>query len=378
MGASLMRSQKHLVVSAVNFSEGGPLTVLQESLEVAAQFLSPEWKITALVHNKSLITNPRIETLEYPQSKRSWFFRLWLEWFKFNRLSNSLKPDLWLSLHDITPRVSARRQAVYCHNPSPFHKLSWREAYFEPSFAFFNLLYSRLYRVFLARNYAVVVQQVWLREEFRRLYKHPNLIVAYPIQLEYKSHILQDMQITKPINTLRSTVILYPAFPRVFKNIEILCLAIKSLSHEVRDSIELRLTISGVENSYARDLYSKFSSVCGISFIGRQSKKQMTEEYLACDVVVFPSRLETWGLPITEAKAMKKPLLVADLPYAHETVGNYSEVKFLPATDVQAWANVFEQIVYGRYKFASHSHANPNDPFASNWRELWHLLTQDL
>ncbi len=370
--------QKHVVLSAVNFSEGGPLTVLQDSLEAAAQSLPVDWKITALLHRKDLITHPRIETLAFPCSKRSWLARLWLEWVVFNKLSKSLKPDLWFSLHDITPRVHARRQSVYCHNPSPFHKLTLREARLEPPFALFNLLYGYLYGVFLGRNHTVVVQQAWLRQAFRRLYAHPNVLVAYPTQPDEGLSLPTQFYAAGQFSEVRPLVMLYPAFPRVFKNIEVVCEAMKRLPHCARGSVELRLTLCGTENSYARDLYRRFSSVYGVRFIGRQNRQQMLEAYRACDVVVFPSRLETWGLPITEAKTQNKPLVVADLPYARETVGNCSAVTFLPATDSQAWAAVFEQMVSGQHTFGSQTHTTPEAPFASDWPQLWRLLIEGL
>lgn len=373
-----MQKQKHVVVSAVNFSEGGPLTVLQESLEAAVQTLPADWKITALVHRQDLIKNSRIETLAFPQSKRSWFMRLWLEWAVFNRLSISLKPDLWLSLHDITPRIQARRQAVYCHNPSPFHKLTWRDARLEPSFALFNLLYGRLYGAFLSRNHSVVVQQEWMRQAFRRLYAHPNVVVAYPTHPDEGSHLIAQPPAMPPFSQSRPLVMLYPALPRVFKNMEVLCEAMKRLPPVASGTVELQLTLSGTENAYARDLHQRFSGVCGVRFIGRQTREQMVAAYRACDVVVFPSRLETWGLPITEAKSMNKPLLLADLPYAHETAGNCSAVSFLPATDIQAWANVFEQLASGHYSFGSQTRNAPEAPFAADWPQLWRLLTQGL
>ena len=370
--------QKHVVLSAVNFSEGGPLTVLQESLEAAAQSLPVDWKITALIHRKDLITHPRIQTIEFPQSKRSWLTRLWLEWVMFNRLSKSLKPDLWLSLHDITSRVHARRQAVYCHNPSPFHELTLRDACLEPPFALFNLLYGRLYGLFLARNHTVVVQQAWLRQAFKRLYAHPNVLVAYPARSDEGPFVAAQLRTAGQFSEARPLVMLYPALPRVFKNIEVLCEAMKRLPESARGAVELRLTIDGTENSYARDLYRRFSSVCGVRFIGRQTRQQMLQAYRACDVVVFPSRLETWGLPITEAKTQNKPLVVADLPYAHETVGNCSAVTFLPPADAQAWAAVFEQMACGRHTFGSQTLTAPEAPFASDWPQLWRLLIEGL
>lgn len=366
-----MKSKKRLIVSAVNFSEGGPLTVLIESLDAAVACLDPEWEIIALVHDTALFKNSRVKTIAFPKSKRSWLNRLALEWWHFNALSKQLKPDLWLSLHDITPRVHARRQVAYCHNPSPFYRINISEALLEPRFALFNAFYKYLYRFFIHRNYAVVVQQQWLRSEFREIFNLPHIIVAHPTTQN-------DIAALPNAGTCGKAVFLYPALPRVFKNIEVLCQAVASLPPSVRSSIEVRLTVSGSENRYAQYLFKRFSNIEGISFIGRQTREQMLLHYAQCDAVVFPSKLETWGLPITEAKAWGKPLLVADLPYAHETVGSYDRASFLPPNDIAAWASALQAVTIGSWRYLGSAGSPPDAPFASDWIDLWKLLTEGL
>lgn len=51
--------------------------------------------------------------------------------------------------------------------------------------------------------------------------------------------------------------------------------------------------------------------------------------YNTSDCLIFPSKLETWGLPISEMKFFGKPILIADELYAKETVGGYDKVQFL-------------------------------------------------
>ncbi|MEQ1532704.1 MAG: glycosyltransferase [Sideroxydans sp.] len=362
---------KRLVVSAVNFSEGGPLTVLIESLDAAAEFLSEEWEIIALVHDKRLIKNPRVRSIEFTESKHSWGTRLLLEWHRFADLSRQLQPDLWLSLHDITPRVQARRQVVYCHNPAPFYHVSWREAVLEPKFLLFNWFYKYLYQINIRRNYAVVVQQEWLRSAFNQLFNLPNVIVAHPAQ--------QQLSLL-PSNKSRSDriIFLYPSLSRVFKNIEVLCQAAAMLPKEMQESIEIRLTINGTENRYARNLVRRYGGLKALRFMGRQNRNEMAVHYTECDVVLFPSKLETWGLPISEAKAMGKPLLVADLPYAHETVGTYAHVSFLHPKDAAAWAKAFEAVVADKWVYSGNVAVTPHYPYASDWPQLWALLTEGL
>jgi glycosyltransferase involved in cell wall biosynthesis len=369
---------KRLVISAVNLVEGGPLTILIDALNTASKYLGPEWRIIALVHNPELISNPRIKLIGFPQAKRSWLHRLWFEWYFFSKISFRLKPSLWLSLHDITPRVNASRQAVYCHNPSPFYSMSWREFTLEPKLFLFSHFYKYLYRMFMHRNNIVIVQQNWLRDNFRILFNHPNIVVARPVLTKDPNLIGQSVRRAINIDSLNPLILLYPSLPRVFKNFEVLCEAISLLPPELSELVELRLTIDGTENSYSGYLWRRFRNIPNVKFIGLQSHDELNIQYEACDVVLFPSRLETWGLPISEAKLKHKAILVADLPYAYETVGEYTQVSFLPSDEPSAWMRAIAQIVKNNWDYSGHLLRNPEAPFASDWAELWRILTEDL
>ncbi|MCS3171678.1 glycosyltransferase [Bacteroides thetaiotaomicron] len=89
------------------------------------------------------------------------------------------------------------------------------------------------------------------------------------------------------------------------------------------------LTISGQENKYAQWLYKKFGSVSSIEFAGFMSREKLFGYYHAVDCLVFPSKVETWGLPVSEFMATGKPMLLADLPYAHETAAGSMQTAFL-------------------------------------------------
>jgi len=359
-----------IVISAVNLIEGGTLTVLRECLASAAADLPAECEIVALVNRADLISEPRIRLISIPSAKKSWFHRLYWEWFGFMRISRKLKPALWLSLHDITPRVSATRQAVYCHNPSPFYRISLREAWQEPKFLMFNQLYALLYRVLIRRNYCVIVQQDWLRSEFKRRMGQIPVVVAYPS--------LQAIECLVVPTSGRKFVFLYPALPRVFKNIETLCKATQILAARGVSGFEVRLTLDGSENRYARWLLGKFGEIAQVRFIGRQTKDEMTAQYREAAAIVFPSKLETWGLPITEGKAQGLPLLVADMPYARVTVGTYDLVSFFPAESPDALADLMQSMVEKTWQPTGNRHSDPAAPFAPDWTSLWHILIDGL
>lgn len=357
-----------LVISAVNFTEGGPLTVLRNCVDTARAEL-PGWRIVVMANSDKVIQTPGVEVMAFPETKTSWLRRLALEWHGFKKISQQLKPDLWLSLHDITPRVEARRQAVYCHNPSIFYQIRLREAFQEPVFLLFNFFYGFLYGAFIKRNHQVIVQQEWLRQEFLKRYGPLPMVVAHPSE---------EVTPTKgEIYLKESAVFFYPALPRVFKNIEILGEAANILHKRKIDNFEIRVTTSGTENKYAQWLKKRFETTAGLRFIGRQDASQMGRQYAEASAVVFPSRLETWGLPITEAKTRRLPLLVADAPYARETVGSYDTVSFFPPNQAEALADQMQALINGRWQPTGCVATSHEVPFAQDWPQLIRLLTLD-
>ena len=126
-----------IVISAVNITEGGALQILRDCLASAVNFFPEEYEIIAIVNNSLLVNIPRVRFITIASAKKSWIHRLYWEWFGFMRISRDVDPLLWFSLHDVTPRVRSVVQAVYCHNPSPFYKVSLFEAFMQPSFLFF-------------------------------------------------------------------------------------------------------------------------------------------------------------------------------------------------------------------------------------------------
>jgi len=363
-----MTKKRVLVISAVNIVEGGTLTVLDDAIDTALKFLVG-WDIYVLVNNKKYVKKSKVSVMEFPKAKLSWFIRLYYEWFQFNKLSKLIEPDLWVSLHDITPRVFAKRQIVYCHNPSPFYKINIREAIQEPKFLLFNFFYKYLYGINIHNNYLIIVQQEWIRDKFKKLYGDIKIIVSHPLNNSINKNIQKEN---------KKITFFYPALPRVFKNFEIICEATEIINKKFSDPFEIIFTIDGNENKYSRYIYRRYKHLKNIKFHGRMDRESVYSNYSNCDAVIFPSKLETWGLPITEAKSFDKPLLLIDLPYAHETLGEYANANFFKAGDAEGLAKLMLDIIRNEWRPTVHNFAVNPDLFASGWQDLWATATENL
>jgi glycosyltransferase involved in cell wall biosynthesis len=360
--------KKLIIISAINLRTGGTLTILNDCLNFVDEYLYKNYRILVLVHRKDVIIKTKnLDFIEFPNSVKSYFFRFYYEYIYFKYLSKRKKPYLWFSLHDMTPNVEANIRAVYCHNPTPFYKISFKEFLFDKKSFLFYLFYKYIYRINIHKNDYVVVQQNWLKEEFLKMYKIKNCIVSYPsIPIRNVNEI--DLNLEKN----SKLTLFYPSFPRVFKNIELICEVMEKLI-KYKD-IELILTINGSENKYSKYLYKKYCKNKNIKFIGLQTRKRIFELYEVSDCLIFPSKLETWGLPLSEYKIFNKPILVSNLEYAKETIGNYKKVKFFNPNNVEELAKIIIDLYLKKLKYDEVKNKKLKSDIFLGWDQLFKKL----
>ena len=361
---------KRIVLSGVNLVELGPIVVFKGALQAAAELFGADHEIVALVHRKELFSVPGIRYIEFPDVKSSWLKRLRFEYFALKSLSRELDADLWLSMHDMTPNVMARRRAVYCHNPIPFYSLRVRDVLKSWKFAAWVLLYGYLYRVNIGKNDFVIVQQDWLRQEFERRYGLMNVVVAHPVsEAEIVGMVVPDARAED-----QRFRFFYPAYPRLFKNQELILEAVQILEREGCFDCEVWLTLDAQTSPYAKSLVTRYRHLRSVKWLGVLAHSAVLERYRYADCLLFPSKLETWGLPITEFKATGRPMIVATLPYARETVGSYEQVAFARVDNPSHLAELMKGAIRGKKVFARVQGSPIAPPFARDWREIWKLL----
>ncbi|MDR1738970.1 MAG: glycosyltransferase family 4 protein [Candidatus Symbiothrix sp.] len=363
-----------IVVSGINLFMGGTLKVMQDCIAALSAYARQHnFRIIALVYDEKLYTPyDNVQYISFPLSRKSYFHRLYYEYIGFRKLSRQWQPELWLSLHDTTPNVIAKHRAVYCHNPFPFYRAGWKDLLLQPNIWLLSLLTRHIiYKTNIRKNDYVIVQQEWIRDAFRRMFGVKNIVVAPPHQPK------KTTSTPTPLAKKRSgdkTVFLYPAGPVVHKNFETLCRAVALLETQGVDNIEVTITVSGEENKYTRQLHRKFGALRSLHFSGFLTRAEMDRLYQTADCLVFPSHVETWGLPITEAKEHGLPILISDLPYARESVGAYETVSFFKPTDTVALAQKMRAFAEGKLVYDGNTETVHHEPIVYHWEELFNLL----
>lgn len=360
--------KKLIVISGINLYTGGPLSIYLDFLtSVVQKHYDKKYNIVAFVHKKELFENfkeSRIRFVELPASRRSYSNRLYYEYVWFYKYSKAKNVYIWLSLHDITPNVIAEKRMVYCHSPLPFLNLTHEIVKNYPKAALMKYLYRYVYAINIKKNDCVIVQQDWMRQQFNKLFglKKRSVAVCKPLM---DNEAIRNSE----KNNNEPFVFIYAAYPRFFKNYEIIARA-AALLNKQNSNFKIIFTIDGSENKYSEKVYKCYRNIPNIDWKGLLSREEVFELYGKADALIFPSLLETWGLPISEFKATGKLMLLADLPYAYETVQPYEKVAFFNPNDEQELFKVMKDAVDGSLKNVKIEKYEYDEPFYSDWNEF--------
>jgi glycosyltransferase involved in cell wall biosynthesis len=144
------------------------------------------------------------------------------------------------------------------------------------------------------------------------------------------------------------------------------------LEEEVGEGrFEVLLTTSPDFNRYSRWLHRRWGHVKSIRFCGFLPKAELEALYASTSCLVFPSQVETWGLPISEFAKTGRPMLLADRPYAHETAGGSASTAFFDPDEPQQLKQLMLQLLLGDHSnLQDIKPTMPQPPIAHSWNEV--------
>ncbi|ANI89827.1 hypothetical protein A9P82_11315 [Arachidicoccus ginsenosidimutans] len=362
-----MNEKPLIVISAVRYFRGGTIVIVDDCLEYVSKHLSQIYRIKVLVYQKEkFIHHDEIEFVEFPKARHSLFFRLYYEYFLFKKLSAKWKPKLWLSLQDTTPNVTAEIQAVYFHNPLLILKKLRKTVTIQPRLIGIWFLYKTIYKSGITKNKYVVVQQKQWQDVLQKTYHlSASKLLIFPPKIS-----------PYPVEKTETSIytFIFSATALAHKNFKIVCEACMLLNKKT-DLYKVLLVISGTENKYINKLKKQYK-LPQLQFKKFSGRSDLFQYYNQSNCMIFPSLLETWGLPLSEFAMQNKPIICANLPYAKETLANYEKVKFFNPYDAQELENYMFAAINDKLSFDK----NPfqySQPVIQNWEELFSkLLTE--
>ena len=155
-----------------------------------------------------------------------------------------------------------------------------------------------------------------------------------------------ETALIKKYNGQDSKLFFYPARAEMYKNHEIVIEACRKLKDAGVDGYRVIFTISADDGVYALKLIHQ-SEGLPIDYIGTVPYEKMWD-YYSKSILLFPSYLETCGLPLLEAQASQAWILASDMPFSHEALDGYPNKEFFVYDSADNLAEKMKEFIRGK------------------------------
>lgn len=320
----------NILVYSVAAESGGALSVLMDFYK---QFQThKENHYYFLVSTPHLEEQDNITVLRFPEIKKGWGHRLWFEYVKAPQLVKQLKIDeVFSTTNTVLPFVQVS-QTLYLHNSLPFstYRFKWNE---NRLFWVYQHIIARLIFHSLKRADHIITQTHWMKNAVIDQCGIPEG------KIEVQTPPIDDSMVKLFHPTGRETIFFYPAAPFNYKNHRLIIEACKILkSREITDW-QVLLTLNANGSPYERELAAVVKNFqLPVKFIGFLSREEVFDWY-SKSILLFPSYIESFPLPLMEAMLTGAPILASDMPFSREILHNYEKSKFYKITDAEKLAD---------------------------------------
>ncbi|MBQ9605564.1 MAG: glycosyltransferase [Lachnospiraceae bacterium] len=266
------------------------------------------------------VSESGVEVIVRDDVKASWKERLRFEFFTGGRWINEMAPDIVFSLENMIPRgvVKGIRQVLYIHQPVGFQKIK-KFSILKPEEreqGIYQKFYHPLILSSAKRADTSVVQTEWMRQA---LIEQTGMDEGRVYKV--KPDIPDFSDFVKP-GEFDSNRFFFPASDLPYKN------------HAVIEEARALLSEQGY---HPEVMYTKEKVY---------PREQVLAEYNR-STLVFPSYLETFGMPLGEAQQFGNPMLVADTVFAREILKDNENVYYFDPFDAQRLATLMKKVMDG-------------------------------
>ena len=306
---------------------------------------------------------------------QSWRRRIWWDEFVFRQYvsKNKLYPSLIISFQNTGVKFDKSiPQLIYYHQSLALFPKKW--SLFKRQETLF-FLYKNIYSWFVSHsihgNVFFVVQIPSIKETFlKRFSISKEKVYVIPPEVQ----VINYDKVSQIQFADGKRHFIYPATPYLYKNHTLLLRAlevIKERNTALFQRIKLHFTLKENNPLGLKELASSLGVEEAIVFEDVLPFQQLLSYYKSMDALLFPSYIETFGLPLLEAAGAGIAIVASDVPYAHDVIGEYKGVSFLNYENVEAWASAIETLCSQERKTYPSFHY-PSD--RGNWNDFFALI----
>lgn len=323
-----------IVVVDFAASSGGALTILNGFYDFICSdndAKNHEWIF--LLSNKYLTETKNVKVIILDKQKR-WIRRLLFDFLTGRRILRKISPDIIFSMQNTFVYGMKCPQVIYMHQSIPFQK-DKRFSLFksdERLLFVYQYIIGWIIKKSIKRADLTVVQSEWIKEallETTGLRNDKVLKIMPPIK---------NLSSFKFNTLFKNNSFFYPASYNLYKNHECIFKAIDILNTNGIVNLEVILTI---ENKMQLN-----NSI--IKFRGEMEHIDVINQF-NISTLLYPSYIETFGLPLLEARQMGCIILSADTAFAREVLDGYNNAYFFNPFHPNELAELMKRVITGIY-----------------------------
>lgn len=341
-----------IVVNDIAASTTGALSILKEFYNYVKEYGSGhEWIF--LLSDEYVKETENIKIICMRDVKKSWKNRLKFDLVNGHNFIESLNPDVLFSMQNTMSFHYKGKQIIYVHQPLGFQKEKVFSLFKseEREYAIYQHIIGRLIDISIKKSDHVIVQTKWMKEA---------IIKKLKIKEDRISNILPSLEALDGYRIQECPdreSFFYPSGDIIYKNHETIYKAVRILIKEGISNFKIYLTLNdkeflellgkaskGDSESDKKEILSHF--VC----MGRIDRSEVFRFYQN-SVLLFPSYIETFGYPLSEARAIGTIAIASDCPFSRELLEGYNNAYFFNPFDDGRLAELMRDYILGRIEF---------------------------
>lgn len=345
-----------IVVNDIAASEGGALSVLLDFYEAVKQY-DLENEYIFLLSKKHFEETERIKILLLPEVKQSHLKKIIFDFITGKKLIKSLNPDIVFSLQNIITFGLKKTQIVYVHQSLPYQSLK-KFSFFKTSerkYAIVQYIIGSIINCSVRKAEKVIVQTEWMK----------NALIDKTKKASEKIYVIPPTvkgDTSKKVAVFDKHRFFYPTSDYVYKNNDLLMKVAEELMIETTEDFVVEMTLPEQE-----------SGVECVKYVGRLSREEVINKYRE-STLVFPSYIETYGMPLAEARTTGTIILAARCNYAYEVLEGYENAYFFDYDKPQELAALMKAVLQGKIVKKEIVETFWND---ETWKDVIKVITEE-
>ncbi len=355
------------MVFDVPASSGGALSILKDFYNEVKSNTDIDINWFFVISTPELEELEKVKVFRFPWIKKSWVHRLYFDHFVAPKLIKKHNIDKVLSFQNVTVPHTKVSQVLYVHQSLPFvdYKFSFKK---NKLFWIYQNIIGKLIKKSIKKAKKVIVQTDWMKKaciEQVGIDSRKIKVISPKINLNINRYF-------NPSETNMRTFF-FPAGAQSYKNHRIIVESCKRLKKQGINDYNVIFTLKGNENNSIATLYEEVKELdLPIEFVGGLSREGVFELYTK-SILIFPSYIETFGLPMLEARLHKTIILASNCPFSNEILKEYENAYFFNPFNSSELKNLMEKAIMNEieYKECDEDIGNMS---GNGWKDLLNEL----